>query len=1347
MTVLPTPTTTRWQPLRLGLVDLFYYDSQEFRFRDGRLLLRGNNGTGKSKVLALTLPFLLDGDLTPSRIEPDGDRNKRMEWNLLLGGEYEERTGYSWLELGRVAEDGERCYLTVGCGLKAVSGRGIADRWYFVTSRRIGDDLALIGPAGTVLTRDRLTEAVGEHGQVTQRAEQYRRILDEHLFHLGRERYDALITLLIQLRQPQLSKQPKEELLSKALSEALAPLDQALLADIAASFHDLEQQREELAALRDTRSHVGRFLTRYRHYARVAARRAGRELRSAQSTYDEIGRQLGAVREEIGRAGEAEAAVTGSRRAVLDELVELNAAREELVARPELKSLDDARRLVEHTDKVAAAATARRDQAAVRRAERQRRSDEATLAAERTRSGVGRLRAAVAEAAAAAGVSTGHDEALGPLALPDGATEAAVATAERALGEITRRRRDGVAHVIRLAEESDRCRSALTAERRRLGDREEERDAEADRAAAAADATEQTAQAYLDDWRRYASGATELRLPLPDELDLAGWASTVDGENPAVAALRTAQTEAHHRLAEAHVLANQTLVGRLTTLDELVDERRRLEAGQSATPPAPYTRTAERGELAGAPLWRVVDFAANLSAADRAGLEAALESSGLLDAWVTPDGSLLDPDTQDVLLTADVPAPGRGLTTVLCPTVDTSTEMSPETVSAVLAGIGYGESDFAAWVEASGRWRLGPLRGAWTKLSAEYVGAGAREQARRRRLAVLTEEITAAEAEVAAARSDRAAIEARQRTLADEVDKAPSDDALRDAHRTGAAAARALAAAQARVAAQREAVMAAVAATEGADTARDEAALALHTPTELPDLRALRTAVEDYRTAVVQLLAEVRGHVDRLAAVHTWADELSTAEHDLQAALSALAEADEAARDANSRLSTLESSIGATVAELTTRLADVVERIRRLDAEAARLGTAERTFRDARVKAEGREEALRADLERETDRRNAAVRGFQRFARTGLLATAAPELDLPATDGEWAADPSVRLARRAEQQLSDVDDSDEAWRRAQDDIARRHAELAESLSRHGHHAVAGLDDGLFVATVQFQGRARAPGELVDVLDSEVAYRDRMLTAKERELIEEHLINDVASTLQELISDAEQQLTAMNAELADRPTSTGMRLRLRWEPRPDGPAGLPEARARLLRQHAELWSPEDRAAVGDFLQVQIETERNRDEFATWGDQLRRALDYRAWHRFVIERWQDGRWRPATGPASGGERVLAASLPLFAAASAHYRSAHPHAPRLVLLDEAFAGVDDDARAKCLGLLAQFDLDVVMTSEREWGFYATVPGIATHQLVRRDGIDGVHVTTWEWDGAVAREVDQTLDHTSGG
>ena len=65
---LPEPCRSRWQPLRVGLVELYYYDCEEFWFRDGHLLLRGNNGTGKSKVLSLTLPFLLDANLKPKVI-------------------------------------------------------------------------------------------------------------------------------------------------------------------------------------------------------------------------------------------------------------------------------------------------------------------------------------------------------------------------------------------------------------------------------------------------------------------------------------------------------------------------------------------------------------------------------------------------------------------------------------------------------------------------------------------------------------------------------------------------------------------------------------------------------------------------------------------------------------------------------------------------------------------------------------------------------------------------------------------------------------------------------------------------------------------------------------------------------------------------------------------------------------------------------------------------------------------------------------------------------------------------------------------------------------------------------
>ncbi len=220
---LPTPTRARWQPLRIGLIELFHYDVEEFWFRDGHLLLRGNNGTGKSKVLSLTLPFLLDANLASARVEPDGERNKRMEWNLLMGGRHDRRTGYTWIEFGRIDESGEEVTLTLGCGLRAVAGRAGADPWYFITDQRIGADLWLTTAERAALSKERLIEAIGTHGQVFPTAQAYRRAVDERLFRLGAERYGALVDTLIQLRQPQLSKSPDERGLSEALTQALPP--------------------------------------------------------------------------------------------------------------------------------------------------------------------------------------------------------------------------------------------------------------------------------------------------------------------------------------------------------------------------------------------------------------------------------------------------------------------------------------------------------------------------------------------------------------------------------------------------------------------------------------------------------------------------------------------------------------------------------------------------------------------------------------------------------------------------------------------------------------------------------------------------------------------------------------------------------------------------------------------------------------------------------------------------------------------------------------------------------------------------------------------------------------------
>ncbi|QHC24689.1 TIGR02680 family protein [Streptomyces sp. GS7] len=1350
-TALPEPLRTRWQPLRIGLVDLFHYDVEEFHFRDGRLLLRGNNGTGKSKVLALTLPFLLDADLSPRRVEPDGDPGKRMEWNLLLGGDHphSERLGYTWIEFGRLdPANGETHFRTLLCGLKAVSGRGIARHWYAVTGQRVHHGpgttaegfLSLVDATGTALSRDRLIEAVGGHGMVYDQARTYRRAVDEALFGLGEQRYGALVDLLVQLRQPQLSKRPNEGALSRALTEALPPVDQAVIADVAEAFRSLDEEKAELAAASAAERAAAEFLEHYRRYARIATRRRARLPRVEHSRYEHRQRDLAEAQAQQAKAEEEREAAAESTRTLEEQQSRLRAQDAALREGPEMRSakdLDQAHRETDRTAHAAERARSDRDQALRLH----------TRSLDRLGAAENRLRVAeqhvkdtyrqAGEAAAAARVALPGEDGLTGGELR-GSVEQSVERGRRAL-----------THVESLAQAAARAAE----ERRKRAFRLDE--ADADRGAAAAElslAEEEVAhagRALLDEVRTRARGWTELAYPdetgLLDELQ--EWVGRLDGSYPARTEAARAHSAASARLAEQAAEAARRRSALTEQADRLRQELAALEAGGRRPPQPPSTRTPGlRERLTGAPLWRLVDFQDGLPDGERAGLEAALEASGLLDAWVLPDGVVLAADSHDVLLApASGPVRGASLAGLLRPAVDhedaDAAAVGEGTVAHLLAAIGVGRAGEAAvepegetgtWAAVDGRFRVGALTGRWAKATAEYIGEGAREAARRTRMAALRAELDQVQEESAAVADLAATVAARRRVLDAEVAEVPDEGALARAHARVTAAAASLHRISTRraerAAALREATeQSEAAAAELARTAED-----LRLPADQEGLSAVRDALGSLAEVLAALWPALR---ERGEAAGQADDERTEAGQAAERAAELAARAKEAeseAAAADERFTTLRATVGAAVAELQRMLAQTAEALRTCENE-QRLSRKRHAEADrAAGKAEGRIEQLHEGLREAAEARTEAIAALQRFTETGLMGVALPDIRVPAADGEaWAATPAIALARGIDAGLSATDDSDSAWERVQRRLSEELKTLQDTLSRHGHRASARMVEDGMVVDIVYQGRERAVPELADALAAEVGELARILSAREREILETHLVTEVAGTLQELIGAAERQVRDMNVELEERPTSTGMRLRLVWRASRKAPAGLAQARDRL-RRSADIWTVEDRAAVGEFLQEQIARQHADDASGSWLEHLTAALDYRTWHEFGVERHQQGRWVPATGPASGGERVLAVSVPLFAAASSHYASAgSPHAPRLVTLDEAFAGVDDDSRAKCLGLLHAFDLDVVMTSEREWACYPQVPGIAIAQLSRIDEVAAVLVTRWEWDG----------------
>ena len=477
-----------------------------------------------------------------------------------------------------------------------------------------------------------------------------------------------------------------------------------------------------------------------------------------------------------------------------------------------------------------------------------------------------------------------------------------------------------------------------------------------------------------------------------------------------------------------------------------------------------------------------VDFRDDVSPDDRAGLEAALEAAGILDGWVTPSGELLDPHTEDVLLAAvDGKHAGPRVTAALVPAVGDAAGVSEGYVHRILEAIGLGESDAAVWVSGDGRFRNGVLRGAWRKPTAAFIGHSAREAARQARLAELHDRAGAMRAERATLEREIAELARRHARLEREVTELPSDTAVREADG-------ALAAVEAELAALTRRLDDARARERQAQADEDTARGVLHAdaadldlPSESEELAEVEAALGSLRETLAALWPAYDQRRRAAQAQARAAKDVGAAQSEHAETAGRLTEAEHQLAAAAERRDTLQATAGAAIAELERRLDEVAGAL--AANEAAQRGTEERLGEAQR--ADGAAEALtgelRGQLETATDSRLSATEGLRRFATTGLIAVALPELETIDSDGEWNVTGALRLAREIEQALSDDPDEDARWQRLQRQVTDELGALADALRRHGNNAAASFREDGIVVEVTFRAHATSLPTLATAL--------------------------------------------------------------------------------------------------------------------------------------------------------------------------------------------------------------------------------------------------------------------------
>jgi len=737
----------------------------------------------------------------------------------------------------------------------------------------------------------------------------------------------------------------------------------------------------------------------------------------------------------------------------------------------------------------------------------------------------------------------------------------------------------------------------------------------------------------------------------------------------------------------------------------------------------------------------VCEFRAFLTLEQRTGLEAALEASGLLDAWLMPDGQLIPLKDADSFLSIE-PSPnafaeeGPTLDAWLEPDIPEG-DMAPHGLSAssILKSI----TQIAAgprghhWVALDGHWQLGPLQGRGRKTCTEFLGSASRESSRKRRLRELEQTLGQLTQDYQNIDEEVQANEQRRHQASAERRNAPGDERILKALTLRTEAQARLLAARAVFAELEQRTRLKRLEAEAAKKTFETECSLLGFGAFLQRVQQLRPTLQHYEASLERLwsnakswlqaerrLNELRAECGRMA------EDLCHSRQNAEACRLEALQKEEHHR-------TLQATLGRGIQEYQDRirLARTAREQAHEEAETADVSLRKLSSEKARHEAE--QIAKSTELQTAEQARETATLALRLPLHHGLFSEAKPSLADIEKDA-WSATRAIEIARQIDRDLAGTAADDEAWTRCQTHLQANIADLQRALGAQGHPPQTRvISEGLSVVECPFMGQLLPPAALRAQVSTERQHRELLLSSGEREIIDNHLIGEVALSLQDLIADVHERTRQMNKEMVRCTTSLGLTLRLVWVPQTeDMPAELPSFLKLISAQH-ELWKPAERSMVGAFLHRLIQDERLRDQHGTWVEHLQRALDYRRWHSFGVERHQNARWERLTrkryGTGSGGEKALMLTVPQMAAAAAHYSSAAAHAPHLILLDEAFAGMDSTLRARCMGLLQAFDLDFVMTSEREWGAHETISGLAIYQLIA--DAEAVAATRWVWNG----------------
>lgn len=280
-------------------------------------------------------------------------------------------------------------------------------------------------------------------------------------------------------------------------------------------------------------------------------------------------------------------------------------------------------------------------------------------------------------------------------------------------------------------------------------------------------------------------------------------------------------------------------------------------------------------------------------------------------------------------------------------------------------------------------------------------------------------------------------------------------------------------------------------------------------------------------------------------------------------------------------------------------------------------------------------------------------------------------------------------------------------------------------------------------TLFWQGKTVSPSVFVDELDRAIRHDKELLKRDEENIFKEILMNTISRKLTNRIRESSEWIERMSDMMTDIQTSMGLVFRLQWTAKKESVEGeLPvEELNKLLASDKNMITQNNIDRITRHFRSRIETERkNLEEKGAdinYSDIIKNVLDFRNWYEFKLQ-YKEPKMSSfgiltasRFNKFSGGERALSLYIPLFAAVAAQYEKAGEQAPKILALDEAFAGVDESNISQMFGLLEKLNFGYIMNSQALWGCYDTVPSLYIAELLHNKEDEFITVIKYQWNG----------------